>query len=57
MVVYTDTETGANTIFFINYNVYSVKIRVDLSLHEKLAELVDDKGYITLGDSDYIKIQ
>ena len=57
MVVYTDTETGANTIFFINYNVYSVKSRVDLSLHEKLAELVDDKGYITLGDSDYIKIQ
>ena len=57
MVVYTDTATGANTIFFINYNVYSVKIRVDLTLHESLADYVDEKGYITLGDSDYIKIQ
>lgn len=57
MVVYTDPTTGAETIFFINYNVYSVKIRVDLALHEKLVDFVDEKGYITLGDSDFIKIQ
>ncbi len=57
MVTYLDVESGKETIFFINYNVYDVKIKIDASLHEGIDDKLDEFGYITLGASSFVKIQ
>ncbi len=57
MVTYLDEETGEKTIFFINYNNYDVKIRLDASMHKGLEGKLDKLGYMTLEASSFIKIQ
>ncbi len=57
MVTYLDETTGKTTIFFINYNVYDVKIKLDSSIHAGIEGKLDDSGYITLEASSFVKIQ
>ncbi len=57
MVTYLDESTGKTTVFFINYNVYDVKIKVDADLHAGVADKLDESGYITLEASSFVKIQ
>ncbi len=57
MVTYLDEETGNTTLFFINYNVYDVKVKLDASMHSGIADKLDDSGYLTLEASAFVKIQ
>ena len=44
-------------VFLLNYNLFSVKIRIDESIHEAFADYCDEDGYITLDSFGYVKIQ
>ena len=57
MVTYSDVNTGAATIFFINFNSYDVKIKLDVNDYPGIKNLIDDKGYFTVGATDYVKIK
>lgn len=57
MVTYTDADTGAATIFFINFNTYDVKLKLDAEFYPGIEKLVDDKGYFTVEATDYVKIK
>ena len=57
MVTYTDPVTGAQTIFFINYNTYAVKVKLDSKIYTGISGLIDDKGYFTLEGTSYVKIK
>ena len=57
MVTYRDTVTGEETVFILNYNVYSVKVKLGADVHKNIANYVDEDGCITLGGSAYVKIQ
>ncbi|MBQ8321795.1 MAG: hypothetical protein IJX92_05470 [Clostridia bacterium] len=57
MVTYRDTVTGEETVFILNYNVYSVKLKLDADVHTNIANYVDKDGCITLDGSGYVKIQ
>ncbi len=57
MVTY-EREVDGNketTVFLLNYNVFSVKIKLDGLAYEKLADLCDEDGCITLDKYDFIK--
>ena len=57
MVTYTDPVTGEQTMFFINYNTYAVKVKLDPEVYTGIADLIDDKGYFTLEGTNYIKVK
>ncbi len=57
MVIYTDPVTYTETIFFINYNIYSVKIKLDADLLRGVSGLeLDEKGYFVIEGTDYVKV-
>jgi hypothetical protein len=57
MVTYESVVDGNTTVFILNYNVFSVKIKLDDALLEKFAddERLGADGYITLDKYDFIK--
>ena len=57
MVTYESVVDGSTTVFILNYNVFSVKIKLDDALLEKFAddERLGADGYITLDKYDFIK--
>ncbi len=57
MVTYTDPETKKQTIFFINFNVYDVKVKIDSEIYPGIKDLLDEKGYFTVKSNDYVKIK
>lgn len=57
MVTYTDPDTGAQTIFFINFNIFDVKVKLDVESNPGIKDLLDDKGYFTIKATDYVKIK
>ena len=57
MVIYTDPVTYTETIFFINYNIYSVKIKLDADFLAGVSGLeLDEKGYFVIEGTDYVKV-
>lgn len=57
MVTYTEPVSGAQTIFFINYNTYDVKVKLDPSVYTGIkANMLDEKGYFVIEGMDYIKV-
>lgn len=59
MVTYEKEENGVkNTVTFIlNYNMFSVKIKINEDIHANYAKYCDADGYITLDSYGYVKIQ
>ncbi len=57
MVTYTDPDTGDDTVFFINFNTYDVKVKLDAEFYPGIQKLLDDKGYFTVAATDYVKIK
>ena len=59
MVTYERVVNGEvdKVVFLLNYNLFSVKIRIDESIHESFAEYCDEDGYITLESFGYVKIE
>ena len=57
MVTYEKIVDGKSetVIFILNYNIFSVKIKLDGIAAEKLADQCDENGYITLDKYDYIR--
>ena len=58
MVTY-EKENGDSkdtVVFLLNYNIFSVKIKVDSSVHPNFAEYADDDGYITIDKYGFVKI-
>jgi len=57
MVTYTEPVSGAQTMFFINYNIYDVKVKLDPSIYTGIkADMLDEKGYFVIEGMDYIKV-
>ena len=59
MVTYERVVDGKKdtVVFLLNYNLFSVKIRIDESIHESFASYCDEDGYITLESFGYVKIK
>ena len=59
MVKYEKVENGVKdtVVFILNYNIFSVKIKVDTTVHSNVAEYCDEDGYITLDSYGFVKIQ
>ena len=59
MVTYERVVDGEKetVVFLLNYNLFSVKIRIDESIHEAFASYCDEDGYITLESFGYVKIK
>ena len=57
MVTYEKEVDGnkETVIFLLNYNVFSVKIKLEGLAKEKLADLCDKDGCITLDKYEFIK--
>jgi hypothetical protein len=57
MVTYTEPVSGAQTMFFINYNTYDVKVKLDPSVYTGIkADMLDEKGYFVIEGMGYIKV-
>ena len=57
MVTY-EKETNGKTeqvMFILNYNIFSVKIKLDDSIREQFAEYCDEDGYVVLDKYGYLK--
>ena len=54
MVVYRDAATGDQVVFILNYNVFSVDIRIDNTIDPTLAD--GESKVITLGACKYAKV-
>lgn len=59
MVTYEGEVNGKKdtVVFLLNYNIFSVKIKLDETVHENYAEYCDADGYITLDSYGFIKIR
>lgn len=59
MVTYEREVNGEKerVVFLLNYNVFSVNIRIDETVHESFADYCDEDGYITLNSFGYVKIE
>ena len=59
MVTYEKVVNGEKekVVFLLNYNVFSVKIRIDESVHENFKNYCDKDGYITLDSFTYVRIE
>lgn len=59
LVTYEKEENGVKSTvtFILNYNLFSVKIKVNEDTHANYAEYCDADGYITLDSYGYVKIQ
>ena len=59
MVTYEREVNGEvdTVVFLLNYNVFSVKIRVDETVHEAYADYCDEDGYIILDSYGFVKIE
>ena len=59
MVKYEKEVNGVKdtVVFLLNYNIFSVKIKVDTTVHSNVAEYCDEDGYITLDPYSFVKIQ
>jgi hypothetical protein len=58
MVTYEKEVNGKTdtVVFLLNYNIFSVKIKVDETIHENFAAYADEEGYITIDKYDFVKI-
>ena len=59
MVTYEREVDGVKdtVVFLLNYNIFSVKIKVDSTVHANFAQYADKDGYITLDSYGFIKIK
>ena len=59
MVTYEKEVNGEKetVVFLLNYNVFSVKIRIDETVHANFAEYCDEDGCITLDKYGFVKIE
>ena len=59
MVCYEREVNGETdrVVFLLNYNIFSVKIKLDSSIHSNIAEYCDSDGYITLDSYGFVKIE
>jgi len=59
MVTYEREVNGEKdrVVFLLNYNVFSVKIRIDDTVHASYADYCDEDGYITIDSFGYVKIE
>lgn len=58
MVTYANPNNPSETVvFLLNYNVFAVKVKIDVTVHPNFAQYVDEDGCITLGKYDFVKIQ
>ena len=57
MVIYEGVVDGNNetVVFILNYNVFSVKVKLDGIALEKLSDKVDADGYLTLDKYGYVR--
>ena len=58
MVTYEKEVDGKKdtVVFLLNYNIFSVKIKVDETVHSNFAEYADEDGYITIDKYNFVKI-
>ena len=59
MVTYEREVNGVKdtVVFLLNYNIFSVKIKVDATVHANFAQYCDKDGYITLDSFGFVKIK
>ena len=59
MVTYEREVDGVKdtVVFLLNYNIFSVKIKVDATVHANFAQYCDKDGYITLDSFGFAKIK
>ena len=59
MVTYEREVNGVKdtVVFLLNYNLFSVKIKVDETIHKNVSNYCDKDGYITLDSFGFAKIK